>query len=184
MKKIILTLCCILLGGCALGTYEIPLAPPSIPSSDSGYATVVFYPSDAVAGRSLFGKKQEYMAFIDVDEVTATIPLSQAMIATRKGLTESQREYSVAKVSPGVHTFWLPVGLVRRGVQTADLKAGETYYLSVRFEGFGGTGFLRFTDKDTFLKEANGAVEIRLTEGFSVSTFGKLIYKYEVVTQK
>lgn len=181
MKKIISILFCILLGGCALGTYEIPLAPPSIPSNDKEYATVVFYPSDAVAGRAFFGKKQEYLAFIDVDEIVETIPISKAMIATRQGLTESKREYSVVKVAPGIHTFWLPVGLIKRGEQTADLKAGETYYLSVRFEGAGGTGYLRFTDEDNFLKESNGAVEIRLTEGFGVSFWGKLTYKYELV---
>lgn len=180
-KLFILIFCCILLGGCALGTYENPLAPPSIPSSDKEYATVVFYPSDVVAGRAFFGKKQEYLAFIDVDEIVETIPISQAMIATRQGLTESKREYSVVKISPGIHTFWLPVGLIKRGEQTADLKAGETYYLSVRFEGAGGTGFLRFTDEDNFLKESNGAVEIRLTEGFGVSFLGKLTYKYELV---
>lgn len=182
-KLFILIFCCISLGGCAIGTYDMPIAPPSIPSTDKEYATVVFYPSDAVAGRAFFGKKQEYLAFIDVDEIVEGIPISQAMIATRQGLTESKREYSVVKVSPGIHTFWLPVGLVKRGVQTAGLKAGETYYLSVRFEGAGGTGFLRFTDEDNFLKESKGAVEIRLTEGFGVSFFGKLTYKYELVTQ-
>ena len=166
-KFIILILCCILLGGCAIGTRAQPLVPESVPNDDKEYATVVFYVSDALVGAvTRLGK--DFIAIVDETEFKQDYSISQMLIANRKG-------YSVTKLSPGIHTFWLNSW----GKETADIKGGETYYLSVRFM-FGGGYFLRFTDKNNFLEEAKGTVEIRLTKGFDRSDFDGG-YEYEEV---
>lgn len=168
-KLVTLILCCLLLSSCAIGTRDKPLVPQSVPNNDSEHATVVFYVSDGIAG-AIKRLGRDFIAVVDETEFKQDYPISKMLIANRKG-------HSVTKLSPGIHTFWLN----SFGIETADLKAGATYYLSVRFEGAGGTGFLRFTDEDNFLKESKGAVEIRLTEGFGVSFLGKLTYKYELI---
>ena len=166
-KLVTLILCCLLLSSCAIGTRDKPLVPQSVPSNDSEHATVVFYVSDGIAG-AIKRLGRDFIAVVDETEFKQDYPISKMLIANRKG-------HSVTKLSPGIHTFWLN----SFGIETADLKAGATYYLSIRFM-FGGGYYLRFTDKSNFLEEAEGTVEIRLTKGFDRSNFDGG-YEYEEV---
>jgi len=187
MKKLIaLILSCIFLGGCgtgSLGTYSNPLKPESAPNKDQRYATVVFYRTDSLFSGIM--TPDECIALINYDKNKQKYSRSEFLGATRSGYTE-------AKLSPGIYKFSL-VTLISndRSAQTAQLNAGETYYLSLVFRHIppfilNPLPALRFTSEEEFLKKADGLSEMRIIKDLNLGFFDPDSWKdrYEVINIK
>ena len=191
MKRIIsLIICCVLLGGCyalatSRGTYNDPLMPESTPNEDKQHATVIFYRTDSLLSSAMAG--EEWIVFINYDKSKTYYSPSELLVANSKG-------YSVTKLSPGIYKFSLATLASRdHSAQTAQLKAGETYYLSLVFKHIlpdlwsllNPISALQFTSQDNFLKETDGLSELRITKGRDLNATGWWKSNpYEVVKKK
>ena len=143
------------LTGCvSRGDTKNPLNPIGAKSqADKKMSTVIFYRSNDHFGLFKFNTISVYvdsnsMSFVSKDTDTNFV------------LEASRSEYMSNKYTPGVHTF----SMKNIASQTANLKAGQTYYLAVSFHIAGIAG-LQFRTKENFLESTKIAKKIKYTGG-------------------
>lgn len=155
-----------IISGCAVahGTYNAPLTPMSVASSDDlDNATVIFYRPDSFIGTLDAGDR---VIIIDYDKERTYYERSEIMIASKQG-------YTISKLAPGIHTFSHPRGA--KGTQTALLNSGETYFLAVSYmwSPLGGMVSpivnLKFVEEKDFLEAAEDKSLFVITKGYDIN---------------